>query len=127
MRSLTRYVEEELKLKVNPEKSAVARPWKRSFLGFTFRKIWGKMIICVADKSWKRFRTQVKALFRPGRGQNMGRFIRETLNPVLRGWIQYFRLGQANRRSTATTSGYDGICAVWSGGSGNDRQPGSTA
>jgi len=97
MRSLTRYVEEELKLKVNPEKSAVARPWKRSFLGFTARKIWGKMIICVADKSWKRLRTQVKALFRPGRGQNMGRFIRETLNPVLRGWLQYFRLGASKQ------------------------------
>ncbi|MEI8123517.1 MAG: group II intron reverse transcriptase/maturase, partial [bacterium] len=42
MNSLVRYVEGPLKLKVNQEKSAVARPWKRSFLGFTFLKIWGQ-------------------------------------------------------------------------------------
>lgn len=101
MRSLTRYVEEELKLKVNPEKSAVARPWKRTFLGFTFRKVWGKMIVSVADKSWKRFRIQAKALFRPGRGQNLERFIRERLNPFLRGWMQYFRLGASKGALTS--------------------------
>ncbi len=97
MRSVTRYVEETLKLKVNGEKSAVARPWKRSFLGFTFLKIWGEMRICVADKSWERFRGKVKDLLRPGRGKNLGRFIREGLNPVLRGWLQYFGLSQYYR------------------------------
>jgi RNA-directed DNA polymerase len=101
MRSLTRYVETNLNLKVNRDKSAVARPWKRSFLGFTFRKIWGKMIISIADKSWKRFRLQAKDLFRPGRGQNLGRFIRETLNPFLRGWMQYFRLGASKQQVTS--------------------------
>jgi group II intron reverse transcriptase/maturase len=101
MRSLTRYVEEELKLKINPETSAVARPWKRTFLGFTFRKVWGKMIVSVADKSWKGFRIQAKDLFRKGRGQNLERFIRETLNPYLRGWIQYFRSGTSKRELTS--------------------------
>jgi RNA-directed DNA polymerase len=101
MRSLTRYVEEELKLKINPEKSAVARPWKRTLLGFTFRKVWGKMMVSVADKSWKRFRLQAKALFRPGRGQNMERFIREKLNPFLRGWVQYFRPGASKANLTS--------------------------
>jgi len=51
MNSLIRYVEGPLKLKVNLEKSAVARPWKRSFLGFSFLKIWGKMRISVPEKS----------------------------------------------------------------------------
>src|SRR5690606_11000814 len=36
MDSVTRFVEEELKLKVNQEKSAVDRPWNRKFLGFSF-------------------------------------------------------------------------------------------
>ena len=50
MQSLTRFIEERLKLQINAEKSAVARPWHRSFLGFTvkddpaFRR-------CVADKA----------------------------------------------------------------------------
>ena len=97
MSSVTRYVEDTLKLKVNKEKSAVARPWKRSFLGFTFLKILGEMRICVAEKSWKRFRGRVKDLLRPGRGQNLDRFIREGLNPVLRGWLQYFGIGTSKR------------------------------
>ena len=93
MISITRYVEQKLKLKINREKSAVARPWKRNFLGFTFRKIWGEMRICVAEKSWKRFREKIIDLLRPGRGKNLERFIREGLNPVLRGWLQYFGIG----------------------------------
>ena len=36
MNSMTQFIEEDLKLKVNKEKSAVDRPWKRKFLGFTF-------------------------------------------------------------------------------------------
>ena len=35
MASLTRFIEGRLKLQVNAQKSAVARPWQRSFLGFT--------------------------------------------------------------------------------------------
>lgn len=97
MRSITRHIEDALKLKVNRDKSAVARPWKRSFLGFTFLKAWGKMRIGVADKSWRRFRAHVKELLHAGRGRNMGRFIRETLNPVLRGWRQYFGLGASKQ------------------------------
>ena len=46
-------------------------------------KVWGRMRIGVADKSWQRFRAHVKELLHMGRGRNMGRFIRETLNPVL--------------------------------------------
>jgi len=58
MQSLTRFIEERLKLQINAEKSAVARPWHRSFLGFTvkddpaFRR-------CVADKAVARFKDRV--------------------------------------------------------------------
>jgi len=97
MRSITRFVEDKLKLKINREKSAVARPWKRSFLGFSSLKIWGKVRICIADKSWKRFRQKVIDLLRPGRGKNLERFIREVLNPVLRGWLQYFGIGASKQ------------------------------
>jgi RNA-directed DNA polymerase len=98
MNSLVRYVEGPLKLKVNQEKSAVARPWKRSFLGFTFLKIWGQMCISVAEKSWQRFREKVKALFRPGRGRNPEQFIENELNPLLRGWMQYYGIGASKEQ-----------------------------
>ena len=93
LESVVRYVERKLKLKVNRRKSAVARPWKRVFLGysFTFHK---RSRMKVAAKSVKRFRSHLKYLFRKGRGRNLNRFIREELNPVIRGWINYFRLAE---------------------------------
>ena len=89
--TITRFVEQRLKLRVNREKSAVARPWQRKFLGYSFS--WHRQSrIRVARQSIERFRGKLKALFRKGRGRNMARFIQEDLNPVLRGWIHYFRL-----------------------------------
>jgi len=93
MASVTQFVEQRLKLKVNRDKSAVARPWQRKFLGYTFS--WHrKARIRVAKASIKRFKGNLKALFRKGRGRNMGQFIEQDLNPVIRGWINYFRLSE---------------------------------
>lgn len=93
LESVVRYVERNLKLKVNRKKSAVARPWKRVFLGysFTFHK---RSRIKVAEKSVKRFRSHLKYLFRKGRGRNLSRFIGEDVNPVIRGWVNYFHLAE---------------------------------
>jgi RNA-directed DNA polymerase len=46
----------------------------------------------VAKQSKTRVRGKLKALFRKGRGRNLERFIREDLNPVIRGWLNYYRL-----------------------------------
>ncbi len=91
MESISRFVEQRLKLRVNLEKSAVARPWHRKFLGYSFS--WHfKTRIRVAKQSIERFKGKLKALFRKGRGRNIVRFIQKDLNPVLRGWSNYFRL-----------------------------------
>jgi RNA-directed DNA polymerase len=91
--SITRYVEEHLQLKVNREKSTVARPWQRKFLGYTF-SAHKQCKIRVAPQSLKRFRKHLKELFRMGKGRKISRFIQQDLNPVLRGWINYFRLAE---------------------------------
>lgn len=91
MASITTFVEEKLKLKVNREKSAVARPWQRKFLGYSFTHD-KKTKIRVPEESIQRFRMSVKESFRRGRGRNLGRFIQEDLNPQIRGWINYFKL-----------------------------------
>jgi RNA-directed DNA polymerase len=93
LESMSRYVEVKLKLKVNAQKSAVDRPWRRSFLGYSFTHQRNPKIR-VPTKSVKRFRQNLKGLFRMGRGRNLRRFINEMLNPVLRGWINYFRLSE---------------------------------
>jgi len=93
MASITRFVEKRLKLRINRDKSAVSRPWHRKFLGYSFS--WHlKTRIRVAKQSTKRFRGNLKALFRKGKGRNIARFIQKDLNPVIRGWCNYFRLAE---------------------------------
>lgn len=85
MKSVTEFVEQRLKLKVNREKSAVARPWKRKFLGFSSQKVFGRIRTSVPDITLKRFRGRMKELFHICRGRNVLRYISKTLNPVIRG------------------------------------------
>jgi len=89
MTSLTGFIEKKLKLKVNRDKSAIARPWKRSFLGYGFTAH-KETKIKVAKESLKRFKEKVKDKMRSGRGRNLKKFIAKDLNPLLRGWMIYF-------------------------------------
>jgi RNA-directed DNA polymerase len=92
MAGLCRFLGERLRLTVNLAKSAVDRPWNRSFLGYsvTAHK---EPRLRVAAKSVGRLRNKLREVFRVGRGQSVGRTV-ETLAPLLRGWMQYFRLAQ---------------------------------
>ena len=89
--SVTKFVEKKLKLRVNAAKSAVARPWNRKFLGYSMTHHL-KPKLKAAAQSVARFKDKVRQLWRQSRGRNLGRFIREDLNPVLRGWATYYRL-----------------------------------
>ena len=93
LQSLTRFLEQRLQLKVNATKSAVARPWERKFLGYsmTFHK---QPRLKAAETSVKRLKEKLRVLFRQGRGRNLKRCIEEDLNPILRGWMNYFRLAE---------------------------------
>jgi len=93
MESITNYLEKKLKLKVNREKSAIARPWNRIFLGYSFTSQ-KEGRIKVPKERISRFKEKIKRLFFKGRGCNLGRFIKEDLNPVLRGWINYYKLAE---------------------------------
>lgn len=88
MESITRFLQDKLKLRVNDEKSAVARPWERKFLGFSFtadrqpkRRI--------APKAVKRFKERIRELTGRTRGVSIERMAEE-LTRYLRGWIGYF-------------------------------------
>ena len=94
LQSITRFVETRLKLKVNRAKSAVDRPWKRTFLGFSFTSHIRTLKIRIPAGSIKGMKGNLKKLFRQGRGRNLGHLIREDLNPRLRGWLNYFRLAE---------------------------------
>lgn len=77
MDSLTQFLEQQLKLKVNRAKSAVGRPWERTFLGYsmTFHK---KPRLKVADSSVKRLKANLRQLFRRGRGRSLKKVIEES-------------------------------------------------
>jgi RNA-directed DNA polymerase len=86
--SVTRLLTTKLKLRVNSEKSAVARPWEQKFLGFSFtnhqppkRRL--------APKAVVRFKERVRELTRRTRGISLAQMVHE-LAEYLRGWIGYF-------------------------------------
>jgi len=88
--SLTRFLWERLKLKVNAGKSAVGRAWRRTFLGYSMT-VHRNPRLRIATPSLRRFESHVRELLRGARGRNVRHTIEE-LNPRLRGWVAYFKL-----------------------------------
>ena len=88
MESITRSITEKLKLKVNEQKSAVARPWDRKFLGFSFT-FGQEPKRRIAPKAVLRFKEKVRELTRRTRGVSTERMAEE-LTRYLRGWLGYF-------------------------------------
>jgi RNA-directed DNA polymerase len=88
MQSITQFLTTKLKLKVNEQKSAVARPWKRKFLGFSFtnRRAPKRRI---APQAIGRFKERVRVITRRTRGVSVERMAGE-LTRYLRGWLGYF-------------------------------------
>ena len=88
MKSITQFITTKLKLRVNEQKSAVARPWERKFLGFSFTSgaIPKRRI---APKTVLRFKERVRELTQRTRGVSIERMAEE-LARYLRGWIGYF-------------------------------------
>jgi RNA-directed DNA polymerase len=93
MASITKFLAERLRLKVNAAKSAVDRPWVRTFLGYTVTAH-KQPRLRVAAKSVGRMRDKLRTVLRQGRGRSLERTV-EDLAPILRGWMQYFRLAEA--------------------------------
>ena len=93
LKSITSFLDRRLRLKVNVEKSAVARPWERKFLGYSLTTN-RKPRLKVAGESVKRLKGKLREIFRRGQGRNLGQLIVDELTPLLRGWMNYFRLAE---------------------------------
>jgi RNA-directed DNA polymerase len=88
MASMTKFITKKLRLKVNEEKSAVARPWERKFLGFSFTvNLDPKRRL--APETVRRLRRRVRKLTRRTRGVSVEQMVAD-LNRYLRGWRGYF-------------------------------------
>jgi group II intron reverse transcriptase/maturase len=91
MASVTRLVSDSLRLTVNPLKSAVDRPWKRKFLGFTVSR--NDKRLKVADKAIDKLKDRVRELTRRTRGNRID-VIAAELRESLLGWKAYFGIAE---------------------------------
>jgi RNA-directed DNA polymerase len=91
--SLERWLTQRLRLRVNRDKSGVARPWMRKFLGYSVT--WDRAArLRVAPAAVQRLKTKLRGLLRQGRGRRLVDVVAD-LNLALRGWVVYFRLAEA--------------------------------
>lgn len=94
MASIRKFLQERLKLKINEQKSAVDRPWKLKFLGFSMYKARaGRILIRLAPQTIDRVKTKIREITSRNKSVSMAERI-EQLNAYLGGWIGYFALAE---------------------------------
>ena len=91
--SIGRFITETLKLKVNEDKSVVCECHQTKLLGYT---IYRDGNLGVARESLERLKFKIRGITKRNRGRSFEKIISE-LRPVLRGWLQYYRLAKSNR------------------------------
>ena len=101
MESVKKYLEKKLKLKVNPKKSKVERATRVKFLGFSFFKRKGAVLVRIANRTKERFMEKVRNLTRRTRSGKLEDIVSE-INRYIVGWTAYYRLA-------ATPSVFEGL------------------
>jgi RNA-directed DNA polymerase len=96
MASVTQYIEKVLKLKVNQNKSAVDRPSRRKFLGFSFYVRKGEVRNSIHRKPIARFKAKVKEITSRSNSRSIEMRMGE-LNQLIRGWVNYFHIADMEK------------------------------
>lgn len=91
MEGVKQYLGKKLKLKVNPKKSKVGRATRVKFLGFSFYKRKGEVLIRIADRTKERFMEKMRSLTRRMRSGKLENIIDE-INRYVVGWMAYYRV-----------------------------------
>jgi len=89
MKSITRFITTKLKLKVNQQKSAVAQPWTRKILGFSFGWYKGTLKRRIAPKTLSRYKDRIREITCRTRGISTEQMVEE-LARYLQGWRNYY-------------------------------------
>lgn len=92
LNSITRYITNKLKLKVNAEKSKVARPWEIKFLGYKVTRMYGVTRSVTHPKTVACFKDRVRKITRRTRRVSIHTVIWE-LNQFVRGWLPCYGRG----------------------------------
>jgi len=99
MEGISHFIENTLKLKINRKKSAVDKPSRRKFLGFSFYHKEGKVRNYIPRKPIQRFKSKVKEITARSKGVDM-QTRQDRLNWLITGWVNYFRI--ADMKGIAT-------------------------
>lgn len=92
----TQFLGQKLRLQVNEEKSSIERPETLVYLGYTFVATATGFELGACDEAARRLRERLRPhLTRLGRGRRLQATV-DKLNPILRGWFEYFQLGVPN-------------------------------
>ncbi len=91
MSGITKYLEEDLLLKVNREKSKISKPNKSTLLGFSFYKTQGSWRIRIAEKSIERMKEKIKSKLRRNTAQQVETKMVELKSTIV-GWVNYFQI-----------------------------------
>ena len=93
MENITTFIEGKLKLKVNKDKSAVERPWRRKFLGFTLNLMFGKACSSISKQSLKRHKEKLRNILSRSKPIPLEQRINK-LNQVNIGWVNYYGIAK---------------------------------
>ena len=93
MDNITNFIGGKLKLKVNRSKSAVERPWKRKFLGFTIMLSFGKACTTISKQSLKRYKDKIREILSRSKPMTLEQRIIK-MNQINIGWINYYGIAK---------------------------------
>jgi RNA-directed DNA polymerase len=91
LKSITKYIEESLKLVVNKTKSKISRPTASKLLGFSFFRNKGQWLVRIGEQSIERIKQKSKELTGRNSGMNTSQKILK-INSVILGWVNYFSI-----------------------------------
>jgi RNA-directed DNA polymerase len=94
LESITEYIEQNLKLRVNREKTQVSEPQQSTLLGFSFYRNKDKWEIRIAPKSLKRIKEKIRAKTKRNDPSSAKEKIKK-LEAIIEGWVNYFRLARS--------------------------------
>ena len=97
LKSVSRFIEQKLRLKVNEEKSAVGRPWDRKYLGFCLTNSRTNPKIRIHWRTIKRFRERIREITARRRGRSISQVISE-LRTYMAGWWNYYGKTESRNR-----------------------------
>jgi RNA-directed DNA polymerase len=95
--SVLKFLNKRLRLRVNEDKSKVVFISKSVFVGFGFAWKGRNLCLTVPKVTTQRFRKKLKVMFSRGKGCNLESWIKYKLNPVLRGWANYFNIAETKK------------------------------